>query len=532
MDRKISRAIISVSYKKGVVEFARGLKELGVEILSTGGTAMLLNREGVKVTSISDYTGFSEILDGRVKTLHPRIHGGILAQRDKEKHVEEMEFNGIEPIDMVVVNLYPFEYTVARGASLEEIIENIDIGGPTMLRAAAKNYRDVAAVTNSEDYPKILEEMKSKGGCLSLETRFTLSKKAFQLTARYDGNISNYLGKLEGEREEKEFPDTLTMHLKKIQDLRYGENPHQSGAFYRETGVGDPGVANAEKIQGKALSFNNILDLNSAIELAKAFHEPAVVIVKHNNPCGVATSVEDIKTAYLKALATDPVSAFGGVIGTNRPLDKPTALEIARIFSEAIIAPDFTKEAIEVLKTKKNLRLLKIPDARCQIPDAKYRMSDVKHYGLKKIKGGALVQTLNEAVVERKDLKVVTKRQPTDEEIEAMLFAWRVIKYVRSNAIVYAKHRQALGIGAGQMSRIDAAKIGIMKAKDATLNLNGAVMASDAFFPFRDCIDFVAGEGIRAVIQPGGSIRDEKVIQAANEHNMAMVFTGIRYFRH
>lgn len=517
---KISRAIISLTDKKGVVEFAKELAAMGVEILSTGGTADVLKKAGIKVVNISDYTGFPEMLDGRVKTLHPKIAGGILGMREKKEHQEQMKKHNILPIDMIVVNLYAFEDTIAKGASFEDAIENIDIGGPTMIRAAAKNYKDVAVVTGPDDYSKIIDEMKKNDGAVTDATKLYLSKKVFQLTARYDAAISNYLGSVEPKQD---FPDTFSVQFKKAQDLRYGENPHQKAAFYRDIKIDEPCVSNARQMQGKELSFNNILDLNSAIELAKDFHEIACVIIKHNNPCGVAISHTSLHEAYLKAYSCDKTSAFGGVVGFNRKVDAKTASEMGKIFLEAVIAPGFDKDAIEILKSKNNLRLLEIE------PIPTHILSPESH-DLKRVNGGLLIQTWDKASVT--DLKTVTKREPTEKELAELLFAWKVCKHVKSNAIIFANCGQTIGIGAGQMSRIDSTRIGIMKAKDAGFDVKGSVMASDAFFPFRDNVDNAREAGISAIIQPGGSIRDEEVIKAADEHDIAMVFTGIRHFRH
>lgn len=526
---KISRAIISLTDKKGVAEFARELADMGVEILSTGGTADVLKKAGIKVVNISDYTGFPEMLDGRVKTLHPKIAGGILGMRGKKEHREQMEKHRIPPIDMIVVNLYAFEDTIAKGAPdrnaqgqalFEDAIENIDIGGPTMIRAAAKNYKDVAVVTDPDDYGKIIDEMKKSSGGVTEATKLYLAKKVFQLTARYDAAISNYLGSVEPKQD---FPETFSIQFKKAQDLRYGENPHQRAAFYRDLKIEEPCVSNARQLQGKELSFNNILDLNSAIELAKDFHEIACVIIKHNNPCGVAISHTSLHEAYIKAYSCDKTSAFGGVVGFNRKVDAKTAQEMAKIFLEAIIAPGFDNDAIEILKGKNNLRLLEIEPIPTHILPP-------KSHDLKRVNGGLLIQTWDKASVT--DLKTVTKREPSEKELEELLFAWKVCKHVKSNAIIFANNGQTIGIGAGQMSRIDSTRIGIMKATDAGFDVKGSVMASDAFFPFRDNIDKAAEAGVTAIIQPGGSIRDEEVIKAADEHDIAMVFTGIRHFRH
>jgi phosphoribosylaminoimidazolecarboxamide formyltransferase/IMP cyclohydrolase len=518
---KIKRAIVSVSDKSGVVPFAKGLAQMGVEILSTGGTAKTLREQGVTVTDISDYTGFPEMLDGRVKTLHPKVHGGLLGQRSKPGHVNKMKEHGILPIDLVAVNLYPFEASIAKeNCSLEEAIENIDIGGPTMLRSAAKNYPDVTVVVDPADYEAVLAELKEKGE-LSAETNFRLAKKVFQHTARYDGAISNYLGQIERGKPVCEFPETFTFQVVKVQDLRYGENPHQRAAFYREHNVGEPSVSNAIQLQGKELSFNNILDLNSAYETVKEFEEAATVIIKHNNPCGAAISSTGLVDAYRKARDCDPVSAFGGVIGFNRAVDEETAREMAPIFLEAIIAPDFDKKALEVLRTKKDLRILQSPPLHPNYPRS--------GLDLKKVVGGLLVQTRDLGKVPMDQWKVVTKRKPTESELKAMAFGWKVAKHVKSNAIVLVREDRTVGIGAGQMSRVDSTRLSAMKAQSST---QGTVLASDAMFPFRDGVDTGAEAGASAIIQPGGSIRDDEVIAAADEHNIAMVFTGMRHFRH
>ncbi len=529
MDITIKRGIISVSDKRGIVEFARELNSLGIEIISTGGTAKLLVNEGVKVIPISDYTGSPEILDGRVKTLHPRIHGGILACGDNKNHMEVLEREGIGVINMVVVNLYPFEETIAGGCAFEDAIENIDIGGPTMVRAAAKNFNSATVVVDPSDYSAILEEIKSNNRAVSKATRFKLSRKAFRHTARYDNTISTYLDGLDDDKNTNILPDRINLQLEKIQDLRYGENPHQKGAFYREGTLQGSSIAGAKQIQGKALSFNNILDLHAALELVKEFKEPAIIIVKHNNPCGAAISDNGLKTAYTRALSSDPVSAFGGIIGTNRTLDEETALEMTKIFIEAIVAPGFTEEALKVFSEKKNLRLMEVPDFVEQSEKLDLK-TGAQGFDFKRVSGGLLVQTND--ITSAVDLKVVTEREPTDSELDAMLFGWKVAKHVKSNAIVFSNKHQILGVGVGQMSRIDSVRLGIMKAKDAGLNLEGAIMASDAFFPFRDGVDVAADAGIKAVVQPGGSIHDDDVIAAVNEHKMTMVFTGIRHFRH
>lgn len=524
--KKIRRAIVSVTDKTGVVEFAKELAKSGVEIISTGGTAELLKKSGINVVPISSYTGFPEMLDGRLKTLHPKIHGGILGIRDSEVHQKEMESSGIPPIDMVVVNLYAFEETVAKGCTLEHAIENIDIGGPTMIRASAKNYNDVAVVVDPGDYAAIINEMNEKHGCLGGKTRFSLAKKVFQLTARYDAAISNYLGSTADvpEMEEpKKFPDTFTVQFEKAQDLRYGENPHQKAAFYR-TKDAKTGLGRTNQLQGKELSYNNILDLNAAFQIVSEFHEPAAVIIKHNNPCGVAMSKDGILTAYERAYECDKVSAFGGIVGFNRAVTKKAAETLAGIFLEAVIAPGFDKEALGVLSAKKNLRVIDVG----HVKDLKTFCPD--ELDIKKVCGGVLLQTMDRESAT--DLRTVTERGPGERELEDLLFAWNVCKHVKSNAIILANGMRTLGIGAGQMSRIDSTRIAIMKAADAGLDVKGSVLASDAFFPFRDNVDMAAKHGITAIIQPGGSIKDAEVIKAANEHGIAMVFTGVRHFRH
>jgi phosphoribosylaminoimidazolecarboxamide formyltransferase/IMP cyclohydrolase len=516
---QIRRALISVTDKAGIAEFAKELKRFNVDILSTGGTAALLKKNGIEVREVADYTGFPEMMDGRLKTLHPKIHGGLLAQRDKTDHLAAAQAQGIEMIDMVVINLYAFEDTVARpGCTLEEAIENIDIGGPTMLRAAAKNYPFVSVVTDPGDYPKILEEMKRTGVEMSEETNFTLALKTFQLTARYDGAISNYLGKILPEGR-KDFPDTMTLQFVKALDLRYGENPHQKAVFYREKDASSA-IASAHQLQGKELSYNNIMDSDAAWQMALDFDKPAAIIMKHANPCGAALAKEDILSAYRKALETDPLSAFGGIVAFNRPVDKATAEEISKTFLEVVIAPGFDAGALEILKTKKNLRLLEITAAGSK-PAA--------GFDFRRVSGGLLVQERDTDDLDVRKGTVVTSRAPTDDEFEALDFAWRVVKHVKSNAIVLATKDQLIGVGAGQMSRVDSVKIALMKANFPT---RGAVMASDAFFPFRDVVDTAAAAGVTAMVQPGGSIRDEESIKAADEHGMAMIFTGRRHFRH
>ncbi|MFZ3064920.1 MAG: bifunctional phosphoribosylaminoimidazolecarboxamide formyltransferase/IMP cyclohydrolase [Nitrospirota bacterium] len=515
----IKLALISVSNKDGIINFAKGLNEFGIKILSTGGTAKSLRDAGIPVTDVSEHTGFPEMLDGRVKTLHPKIHGGLLGKRDNPEHVKKMQEHNIEPIDMVVVNLYPFEATIAKpNCTFEDAIENIDIGGPTMLRSAAKNFKDVAVVVDPLDYKKLLDEMKKKNGELTEDTKFELAKKVFLHTARYDSVISNYLEK--SDKEPVRFPGILTLQFEKVQNLRYGENPHQQGAFYREFNIKEPSVSRAKQLQGKEMSFNNFLDANSALELAKEYDEPTVVIVKHNNPCGVATG-EPLVKAYKIARDADPVSAFGGVLAFNRRVDSKTAKEIVSTFVEVVIAPDFDEDALEEFKKKKDIRLL---DSG---PTVK---GEAEGMDMKKIVGGLIFQDRDLGRInDIKGLKVATKRRPTEKEWKALSFAWKVCKHVKSNAIVFAKENCTLGIGAGQMSRVDSVKIAIMKANKS---LKGSALASDAFFPFADGIKAAAKAGVKAIIQPGGSIRDDEVIAAADKHKIAMVFTGMRHFRH
>jgi phosphoribosylaminoimidazolecarboxamide formyltransferase/IMP cyclohydrolase len=521
MSNSIKKVLISVTDKTGIVDFARELKEFDVEILSTGGTAAQLRKAGIDVTDVSDYTGFPEMMDGRLKTLHPKIHGGLLALRDNVGHAKSAREHGIDMIDMVVINLYRFEDTVAKeGCTLEEAVENIDIGGPTMLRSAAKNHRFVTVVTDPADYPVIIREMNETGGSISEATNFALATKTFQLTARYDGAISNYLGARVQEGKIKRFPDTFTMQFDRAQDLRYGENPHQGAAFYRDKNAPASSIASARQLHGKELSYNNIMDSDAAWQMACDFDLPTAVIMKHSNPCGAATSEGSLKDAYVKAMATDPVSAFGGIVSFNRPIDKEVAQELAKTFLEVIIAPGFDKDALDILTTKKNVRLLEIPaPASGQAPDLDFR----------RVVGGLLVQERDPGRDDIMKAKVVTKRAPTPEEYQALDFAWRVVKNVKSNAIVLATKDQLIGVGAGQMSRVDSVHIAKMKAN---LPTQGTVLASDAFFPFRDGLDMAAEAGVTAIVQPGGSIRDEEVIQAADEHGMAMIFTGTRHFRH
>ncbi len=524
--KKIHRAIISVTDKTGVVEFAKELQAAGVEIISTGGTAELLKRSGVAVIPISSYTGFPEMLDGRLKTLHPKIHGGILGRRADEAHLKDMKAHGILPIDMVVVNLYAFEQTIAKGVGFAEAIENIDIGGPAMIRSAAKNHEDVAVVVDPTDYQKIVLEMKEKKGMLSLKTRLSLAKKCFQLTARYDGAISNYLGGLPDSHEDapKTFPDTYTVQFEKVQDLRYGENPHQSGAFYKPCSGAAGADTGFTQLQGKELSYNNILDMSAAMNLAGDFHEKAAVIIKHNNPCGVALSKKGLLDAYTLAYACDKTSAFGGIVAFNDRVDLELAQVLNGIFLEAIIAPAFESAALAAFSAKKNLRVIEAPSLGKHGSQGRFK------YDIKNALSGVLLQSLD--LESAKELKTVTKRAPDEKELEDLLFAWNVCKHVKSNAIIFARCQAAIGIGAGQMSRIDSTRIATIKALDAGLEVKGAAMASDAFFPFRDNVDVAAKHGVVAIIQPGGSIRDEEVIKAADEHGIAMVFTGTRHFKH
>jgi len=517
---RVNRALISVSDKSGVAEFASALRAMGVELLSTGGTYRLLRERGLEVTEVADYTGFPEMMDGRVKTLHPRVHGGILGRRGQDDRV--MAEHGIAPIDMVVVNLYPFAATVADpDCSLEDAIENIDIGGPTMVRAAAKNHAFVNIVVNARDYDAIIEEMRANDGCTSLATRFDLAIKAFEHTAAYDGAIANHFGRLVPGGSAL-FPRTFNTQFHKVQEMRYGENPHQRAAFYVEAAPAEVGIATARQLQGKELSYNNVADTDAALECVKNFLEPACVIVKHANPCGVAVA-GSLREAYELAYATDSESAFGGIIAFNRELDAATAAAIVeRQFVEVIIAPSVSAEAAAVVADKKNVRLLSCGAWSGAVPALDY----------KRVNGGLLVQDRDLGMVSPADLRVVSRRQPTEQQVKDLLFAWKGAKFVKSNAIVYAASGRTVGVGAGQMSRVNSARIAAIKAEHAGLSVKGSVMASDAFFPFRDGIDNAASVGIAAVIQPGGSMRDEEVIAAADEHGMAMVFTGMRHFRH
>jgi phosphoribosylaminoimidazolecarboxamide formyltransferase/IMP cyclohydrolase len=519
MSSRIQRAILSVTDKTGLADFARKLSTLGIELVSTGGTAKLLRESGIAVKDISELTGFPEMLDGRVKTLHPKVHGGILHRREDPKHVAAVAEHGIAPIDMVVVNLYAFEKTAAKpGVAFDELIENIDIGGPSMIRSAAKNFHDVAVVTSPADYSSIAGELERSGGALSQETKWHLAQKAFALTAAYDSAIASTLERVNADTlqlqpETATFPQILRFSFQKTLDLRYGENPHQKAAMYSD-GSG-AGVANARQLQGKELSYNNIVDLQAAWDLAQEFDDPACAIIKHTNPCGTATG-KPLAEAYKRALECDPVSAFGGVIGVNRPLDGEAAEEMHKLFLEVIAAPAFEEAAKTKLASKKNLRLVEVVPAR-------------QKWVLKNVSGGMLVQDTDVRPLQDSDLKVVTKRAPTAEETRALLFAWKVCKHVKSNAIVYARDGQTVGVGAGQMSRVDSAKIGAMKAQ---LPLKGTVAASDAFFPFPDGVEEIAKAGATAIIQPGGSQRDQEVIEAADRLGLAMLFTGVRHFRH
>ena len=515
---RIQRAILSVTDKTGLADFARKLSGLGVELISTGGTAKLLRDSGIPVQDISELTGFPEMLDGRVKTLHPKVHGGILHRRGDPAHRTAVAEHGIKPIDMVVVNLYAFEKTAAKpGVALDELIENIDIGGPSMIRSAAKNFQDVAVVTSPADYPAIAEEMTRSGGDLSPATKWRLAQEAFASTAAYDSAIASTLERISADGgstlEGNGFPQNLRLSFSKIMDLRYGENPHQKAAMYSDGSA--QGVANGRQIQGKELSYNNIVDLQAAWDLAQEFDEPLCAIIKHTNPAGAATG-KTLVEAYKKALETDPVSAFGGVLGVNRPVDGPAAEEMAKLFLEVIAAPRFDEAAKAKFSAKKNLRLVEITDAP-------------QRWVLKNVSGGILVQDADVRPLQEGDLKVVTKRPPTAEEKRALLFAWKVCKHIKSNAILYAREGQTVGVGAGQMSRVDSCKMGAMKA---VLPLQDTVAASDAFFPFPDGVEEIAKAGATAIIQPGGSVRDQEVIDAADRHGMAMIFTGVRHFRH
>ena len=538
--RKIKRALISLSDKTGAVDFATKLAEYGVEIISTGGTAKTLRDAGLKVTDVSEVTGFPEMMDGRVKTLHPKIHGAFLALRDNENHVASMEEHGIEAIDMVVVNLYPFEATIAKeGVSLEESVENIDIGGPAMIRSASKNWRDVAVVTDPRLYDELLDEMSSNDGALSLETRQRLAVLAYTRTASYDIAISSYLaGQLSDSElariepfnplqnlafiesdEIEDSADDIVLHLAKVTDLRYGENPHQKAALYTSGESG--GIASAEQLHGKEMSFNNYVDAEAAWNLVNDLDERAVAIIKHTNPSGVGVG-DTNEEAYRRALSTDPVSAFGGIVAFNRNVEASVAKSVIEVFSEVIVAPDFDEDAIEIFKSKKNLRVLRLTTNNDQRSTIEY----------KQISGGFLVQDADTYKISDSDLKVVTKRQPTEQELKAVLLAWSVCKHVKSNAIVLANDVQTIGVGSGQMNRVDSVRIAAMRAERFDLPVKGSALASDAFFPFRDNVDEAARMGVSAIIQPGGSVKDDESIAAADEHGLAMIFTGYRHFKH
>lgn len=525
----IKRALISVSDKTGIVEFAKSLREFNIEILSTGGTAKLFRDHNIPVIEVSDYTGFPEMLDGRVKTLHPMVHGGLLGRRDVPEHVNAMQVQNIPNIDLLVVNLYPFEATVAKpDCTLEDAIENIDIGGPAMVRSAAKNWNDVTVVTDASQYAEVLAEMKATNGGTSKATRFALSVAAFNRISNYDGAISDYLSSFNTDGTRNPFPNQMNSRFVKVQDLRYGENPHQDAAFYRDLCPAPGSLVSAEQLQGKELSYNNIADADAAWETVKSFEGNACVIVKHANPCGVALGANALE-AYNKAFKTDPTSAFGGIIAFNMPVDKTAAEVISQQFLEVLIAPEYTPEALEVFSAKKNVRVLKIALPKGgNTPWENGRNShDTKRVGF-----GILVQTADNHEMQMADLKVVTKKHPSPEQMQDLLFAWNVAKYVKSNAIVFCGNGMTLGVGAGQMSRVDSTKIAAIKAQNAGLSLQGSVVASDAFFPFRDGVDVLADAGASCVIHPGGSMRDDEVIAAADERGLAMVLTGIRHFRH
>jgi len=511
------RALISVSDKTGVIEFAQELSKLGYEIVSTGGTAKAISDAGIKVINVSDITGFPECLDGRVKTLHPNIHAGILAMRDNPEHMEQLRKLNIDTIDIVVINLYPFKQTILKEhVELEEAIENIDIGGPTMIRAAAKNYQDVAVIVDPDDYGTVLEELKQTGS-VSRKTKFKLAYKVFEHTSHYDTLIAKYLREQIGEEL---FPETLTLTFEKAQDMRYGENPHQKAVFYKEVGHNPGCLTSAKQLHGKELSYNNINDTNGAIELLKEFDEPTVVDVKHANPCGVA-SANSIYEAYIKAYEADPVSIFGGIVAANREIDAKTAEEINKIFIEIVIAPSFTEEAMAILTRKKNIRILELPSISAKLP--------VGALDMKKVAGGLLVQEINNQLINMDDIQYVTDRKPTEKEMQDLIFAWKVVKHTKSNGIALAKDLQSIGIGPGQTNRITALELAIKYGGE---RVKGSVMASDAFFPFPDCVEAAAAAGITAIIQPGGSIRDQESIDACNKYGIAMIFTGMRHFKH
>jgi len=514
---KIKRALLSVFDKSGIVEFAEGLSELNIDIIATAGTSKVLQEHNIPHRRVADVTGFKEMLGGRVKTLHPKILGGLLALRDDPQQIEEARKGGIELIDLLVINLYPFEEVIKKkGVGLGEALENIDIGGPALIRAAAKNYPHVAVITHPSQYEPVLAEIRQRGGEVSGQTCHRLAVEAFRLTSRYDEVIASYLEK----QKEVAFPEHLRLDFQKVQELRYGENPHQRAALYRDMRSPGPGITDYRQLHGKELSFNNICDLDAAVNLLREFDLPCAVIIKHNNPCGVATG-QDVLSAYRAARATDPVSAFGGIVGFNRPVDVPAAQELIQMFLEVVVAPGFDERALEILKTKKNLRIMEYKGG-----------FSADGYDFKRVSGGLLLQDKDLRGFDDVDYRVVTRRAPTPKELAALRFAWRVVKWVKSNAVVFTREDRTIGIGAGQMSRVDAVELAVFKAKKSGLSLKGTVVASDAFFPFRDGIDVAAEAGATAVIQPGGSIRDEEVIKAADEHNMAMVFTGVRHFRH
>jgi phosphoribosylaminoimidazolecarboxamide formyltransferase/IMP cyclohydrolase len=520
----IRQALISVSDKTGVLEFAQALASMNVKLLSTGGTARMLADNGLEVTEVADYTGFPEMLDGRVKTLHPKVHGGILARRDFPAHMQALATHDIPTIDMVVVNLYPFQQTVAKDqCALEDAIENIDIGGPAMLRSSAKNHKDVVVICDPSDYEQVLTEMQTGQGEVSYETRFALAKKVFAHTAQYDGAITNYLSALGPDLQHATravYPETLNLQFTKVQDMRYGENPHQSAAFYRDITAVDGALANYRQLQGKELSYNNIADADAAWECVKSLEGSACVIIKHANPCGVALGV-DAADAYAKALQTDPTSAFGGIIALNVEVDGKAAESIAKQFVEVLLAPGFTAEACKVFEAKQNVRLLEIPLGHGS-----------NAFDIKRVGGGLLLQAPDAKQVMPAEFAIVSKKQPTPQQLQDMMFAWRVAKFVKSNAIVFCSNGMTLGVGAGQMSRVDSARIASIKAQNANLSLAGSAVASDAFFPFRDGLDVVVSAGATAVVQPGGSMRDQEVIDAADEQGVVMAFTGVRHFRH
>jgi len=527
---KIKRTLISVSDKTGLVDFAKGLQEMGVEILSTGGTAKLLEKEKIKVKEVAEYTGFPEMLDGRVKTLHPRIHGGLLALRNNPDHMKQLKKEKIGLIDMVVVNLYPFESTIAKpGVKLEEAIENIDIGGPSMLRSAAKNHQSVIVICTPSRYQQILEELRKHKGDIPLQLREKLAAEVFRLTSNYDTAIHNYLDmkfriKEEGfQTSELSFPSFLGLKFEKIQELRYGENPHQKASFYRDLAAKGPNLAGAKQLHGKELSFNNIYDMHAAFENVRDFEEPTVVIIKHNNPCGVA-SAKDLLSAYKDALDCDPLSSYGSIVSVNREMDAAAAKAMMDLFIEVILAPSYSKEALEILKGKKNLRIMEVPALN---PALRRQIS--MGLDIKKVSGGILVQEPDEKDFDPKSLRVVTKTEPAKEDIKSLLFAWKVAKFLKSNAIVLAQGTKTVGIGAGQMSRVDSVMLAVTEARDKA---KGSTLGSDAFFPKADGVEMAAEAGVKAIIQPGGSIADEEIIKVCNDNNIAMVFTGVRHFRH